>query len=231
MRKKYWKFFSFIIVLGLFSSCSKYNDRNRLCLNGKVKICLIRGYEPVKQFDKWDAGPIKSSGHVRMFFDEAGNEYKEELVDGNNQLHFKILSQHDEKNIRHDIGYNEKDSIVFKRTLSLSKNKLISDIFDHNGQIKFVDTIFYKKNKIRKEISLALKNDSITDVKISIYEYDKKNNIISIKQIKASGEISHYTKYRYIDFDQKNNWTKRLNFDGRNPEEPGVVETRVFEYY
>ncbi|MDD3079938.1 MAG: hypothetical protein PHH37_12665 [Paludibacter sp.] len=231
MTKIYWKLFIIIVIVGLFSSCSKCDDRTRIGFNGKVKVCLIRGYEPIKQFDEWDAGTIKSSGHIRMFFDEAGNEYKEELVDGNNQLHYKILSQHDEKNIRHDVGYDEKDSIIFKRTLSFSKNKLVFSIFDNDGQKKFVDTVFYKKNKLKKEISIALKNNSIIDAKITMYEYDKNNNIISEKQIKPSGEISFYTKYKYIEFDEKNNWTKRLDFDGKNPEKPELVETRVFKYY
>lgn len=222
MTRNYWKLFTIIVIVALFSSCSEYNDRTRENLNGKVKICLVRLYDPVKQFNDWDAGTIRPSGHIRSFYDEAGNEYKEELVDGNNQLHYKILSQHDKKTISY-VCYNEKDSIIFKKTVDLSKTKVISTIFGKDGQKNFIDTVYYKKNKRIKGISLALKNDSIIDAKITTYEYDKNNNIICIKQIKSSGEISFYTKYKYIDFDKKKNWTKRLEFDGKNPEKTGSV--------
>jgi len=66
---------------------------------------------------------------------------------------------------------------------------------------------------------------------ITEWEHNEDGNIISEKRTDNERAITFFQKYEYIEFDEKNNWTKRLIYEDDNDMTPKDISIRKIKYY
>ena len=109
-------------------------------------------------------------------------------------------------------------------------NNLIEQIFYDEGEVRnTVKSIYSKTGKL---ISSKWYNNRNKEISSLNYKYDKNGNIIEeIDTDKTFGWSSKY-KYNYLEFDNYNNWTKRILIDLSDDEYPiKIYHKRVISYY
>jgi hypothetical protein len=208
------------MITGLITSCSKNSDWNRLGLKGNVKTYLEKRYEPEMKFGEWENGEIEDYGHNKLYFDddlnisgkliptlEKGKVIEESYYDGDGKLYSKTK-----------ITHNSSDVLEF-------------DVFNKEGEKISQGKSLFKNNRIYNQEYQIFEDGKIENEYKVEFEYDKDWNLISQKQTNKKGEITYFIKSKYLAFDKNHNWTKRLDYDSANEEEPKTIVIREYEYY
>ena len=86
-------------------------------------------------------------------------------------------------------------------------------------------------NRVIKQQYQTFEDNKEKEEYTVVFEYDKDENLVSQKQTDKKGEITYFLKFEYLAFDENKNWTKRLNYDSEEGEEPENIVIRAYEYY
>lgn len=230
--KNYLQIFFLFGIIGLMTSCSKNSDWNRFGLRGNVKTYLEKHYEPEMKFGEWENGDIEYSGHNKVSFDEEGNYQWIEYLDDDLELSGKLIPKRENGEVIEGSYYDEEGKLYNKSKITYnSSNELEFVVYDKNGEKTSQGKSLFKNNRIYSQEYQTFEDGKIENEYKTTFEYDKNENLISQKQTNKKGEISFFTKFKYLSFDNNNNWTKRLDYDPENEEEPKTIVIREYEYY
>lgn len=230
--KNYFKIPMLLITIGLLTSCSNNNDWNRFGLNGKVKTYLERYYEAEKRFGEWENGDIEYYGHNRISFDSEGNYQWIEYLDDDNELSAKLIPKRENGEVIEEAYYDEDGELISKtKIIHNSKDELEFIAYDKDGEKTIQGKSYFANNRIIKQQYQTFEDNKVKEEYAVVFEYDKDGNLVSQKQTDKKGEITYFLKFEYLAFDENKNWTKRLNYDSEEGEEPENIVTREYEYY
>lgn len=205
------------IVLVLFtitlSSCSDKDERKIWWgFNGNVKTSTERVYNSMLKFnDVWS---------YTVEFDKKGL-----FIGAKTSVPFLNL---------------ETKSVPIREN-----GKIVAENLYENGELKSITTLniisakeFESETKDKNGKKTAYTKSVMEDGKriMTTEEQDyttvqelKNGNLISVKRIKE-GEVDFYERYEYVEFDEHNNWIKKLTYKD-NETEPDSVTIRKIEYY
>ena len=102
--------------------------------------------------------------------------------------------------------------MLLPKTLHFNLPKLL------HSQLPLTHYQTFEENKVKEEYTV-------------VFEYDKDGNLVSQKRTDKKGEIAYFFKFEYLAFDENKNWTKRLDYDSEEREEPKKIVIREYEYY
>ena len=230
--KNYFKIPLLLMTIAILTSCSNNSDWNRFGLNGKIKTYLERKYEAEKKFGEWENGDIKYYGHYRVSFDSEGNCQWIEYLDEDNELSGKLIPQIENGKLIEESYYDEDGELIKKtKVIHNSKDELELIAFNEDGEKTSQEKLYFANNRVIKQEYQTFEDDKVKEEYSVVFEYDKNGHLISQKQTDRKGEITYFLKFKYIDFDEKNNWTKRLEYDSEEGEKPENIVIREYEYY
>lgn len=230
--KNYFKISLLLITFGILTSCSNSNDWNKFGLNGKVKTYLERNYEAEKKFGEWENGDIENYGHTRVFFDSDGNYQWIEHLDDNNELSGKHIPKRENGDVIEQ-AYYDKDGELNGQSKIIHNSKDELEVIEYNkdGEKILKGKIYITNNRVIKHQYHTFEDNEVKEEYIIVFEYDKDGNKVSEKQTDKKGVITYFSKFEYLAFDENKNWTKRLNYDSEESEEPKNIEIREYKYY
>jgi hypothetical protein len=230
--KSYLRISLLLITFGLLISCSNSNDWNRRGLNGKIKTYLERTYEAEKKFGEWGNGDIEYYGHNRVSFDSDGNYQYVEYFNENNELSGKLIPNRENGDLIEEAYYDKDGELNSKRKIiHNSKDELESIFYNEDGEITAQGKTYYANDRVIKLQYQTFEDNEVKEEYTVVFEYDKDGNMASQKQMDKKGEITHFLKFKYLAFDENKNWTKRLDYDSEEGEEPKNIVIREYKYY
>ncbi len=230
--KNYFKIPLLLMTIAILTSCSNNSDWNRFGLNGKVKTYLERKYEAEKKFGEWENGDREDYGNNRIFFDIEGNYQCAEYLDKDNGLLGKFIPQRENGEIIEEIYYNKDGKLINKiKNIHNSKDEFEFIVFNKDGEKTTQGKYYFVNNRCVKKEVQTFEEDKVKEEYSVVAEYDKKGHQISEKHTDKKGEITYFMKFKYIDFDKNNNWTKRFGYGSEEGEEPENIFIREYEYY
>jgi len=232
----------------VFISCTTTNE-NGLSdwdLKGNVKSCFSYSYEVESKFGKWEKGKRRKYGHTQVTFDKKGGPQEEESYNSDMDLISKIIYVCENGQILEYAAYSGDGKLLSKTKYNyISNSEILTKRFyfyNNNNDSVFVDSvnITREKGKMRKQVRLEIRSDTAYDIRtICEFNYNEegnKNDYKVIKELYKEDDIFHTNvfkyRYEYLEFDTKNNWTKRILFgeyDGKS--EPICMEIREIKYY
>lgn len=229
--KKYILVPMLIVVFGMFSSCENKTDWSLYALEGKVKKYTENYYEPETKFGEWQKGKPQEYGNYSVTFDTGGMYNGMDFLDENNELRERLIAKIENGKVLEELRYDKdgKSVGVTKFTyLSDSNFEFIS--YDQDGEIIGEGTSFLENDKVIRRDYKVINKGKISIEFRTTFEYNTKGNISALYQKDEKGDTTSYT-YKYIEFDEKKNWIKRLDYSQENNEIPEKVVVRTYEYY
>jgi hypothetical protein len=103
--------------------------------------------------------------------------------------------------------------------------------FDENGKKNSRGTTFLEGDMVVREEIEFISNDYGNQKIIVEYKYDENGHMSSRKQIEGNGEITIYNRFKFLEFDEHNNWTKRLEYSYKESNMPQKMTIREYKYY
>ena len=232
MLNKNYFIIPLLIAVGIFTSCSSNNDWDRYGIKGEVKTFLEKNYDAEMGLEGWEKGNIKHYGYNKVLFDKNGNYKWLEYRDDGNGLSGKLIPKREKEKVIEESYYNEGGELISKTTIIHNFNdELDFTVFDSDGEKTSQGKSFFKNNRISKQEYQTFEDNKIKNEYSIVFEYDKEGNLISQKQIDKKGETTYFFRYKYISFDDNNNWTKRLDYNSQEGEAPNKITIREYEYY
>ena len=224
------------LTIILFSSCSTddgvKNDLNEMNLNGKVKSIREYSYEAVEKFGEISKGnrisEISGSDEYILFNDK-GNNIERNIYNSDGNLDKKWTYKYDDKGNKIEVnGYNSDGSLDNKLTFNYDDkgNSIEVNVYNSDGSLNEKRTYKYddKGNKIEEN---WYNSDSSLYMKWT-YEYNDRGNMIEKNWYKSDGNLFSKTTYKH-EYDKKNNWIKRIEFEKEIPKYILEREIKYFE--
>jgi len=226
MRIKYL----FICLAMAFVSCASADERKGYNLKGEVKSSLIQLYDAAEINGEWVKGKMLLLGHNRITFDEKGVYQGLEKYDSDMDFTEKFVPIRENGKLVEERNY-ARYGILYTYTeyTYITKNKVTFETFDADDRFLNAGEIIRKNGKIISQSVASMSFGFKGKAQISLYEYDKNDYLILIKETNDKGEIKTYLRYENLEFDAKGNWTKRLVFT--EEKEPEHIEIREIEYF
>ncbi|MCH2194300.1 hypothetical protein [Kordia sp.] len=89
---------------------------------------------------------------------------------------------------------------------------------------------FLKNGKLVRRDHKTFTNGKVTYEFRVKFQYDENGQVHTIQETNEDGEVKKYT-YKYLEFDDQNNWIKRLDYVDDISETPQKLVTRTYTYY
>lgn len=223
-----------LITLGIFLliGCSNHkttiNWRHK-GLRGRVKLVKEKRYraEAKKKSKKWRKKTILS--YNETVFNDKGSLLEKKSFDKNEKLSLKIIYNTNQNKVQELCFYDKKNILLNKEIIEESTSKKIKARRFVKDEIYSGYEEFYGKYGITKSISYSYWDNKKSLYSTITYKYDKKGYLISKNTV---GYPSHYNviRYKYLKFDKKGNWLKRLTFIGTSSE-LWYFTIRKYEYF
>lgn len=222
------------VAFVMLNSCAEKTDWHAHRLNGKVKSYIENTYEPVEKSGKWQKGELTKFGNYGFSYTEKGYCNRIDFFDENNQVREYLIQKRENGKVIEESRYNAEGDLQ-----GINKYTNISDT-----KIEFISYELYKEEFIEiakgtayLENGKAIRSDFKTLYEGEVdYEVQKKffydenelvNRIVKSFPI-GDDEIE---KFEYIEFDDQNNWTKRLYYEDEESKTPKNIVIRSYEYY
>lgn len=136
--------------------------------------------------------------------------------------HPKDKFEFDGNKIVYEVLYNEDEDKKFSRRYTYNDDDLLVKYVEKEGDHSYKNEYEWSDDGLL--LSYKFKGTH-SQLKYT-YEYDEDNHCVKITR-KSDGE-KEITRYKYLEYDEEGNWTKRLiSVDG----EPSSIEAREIEYY
>jgi hypothetical protein len=224
-------FFLLTLLVALFASCSKNNDRQRFGLKGEVKTFVEHYYEVEESGDEWQIGQQLGYGNNKVYFSEDGLYQKVHYFNEEDKFIGKLVPERDGDKIVSESYIDESGEVTSTTKISHpGKDIMEFEGYDLEGNlINKGKTIYENHRLVSQEYTAYYDGDTI--VFISSYTYDENGNIKTQLQ-KDDGESEGSTfSFEYLKFDEKGNWTERLDYDNEMGEKPIRKAIREYTYY
>lgn len=230
--KKHILVFTLAMVFGMLSSCAKKTDWKEFGLYGKVKTYTENHYKVEKKSGEWQKGNPTEDENMKVYFNRDGNYELIEFMSAENSISEKSVPKRKGGKIVEELLYNANGDVLSRIEIKNQTDTKIESIsFDKNGKKDSRGTTFLEDDMVVREEIEFISNDYGNTKIIAEYKYDENRNITSHKQISEEGEIMLYNRFRFIEFDDHNNWTKRLEYSYKASNIPQKMTIRVYEYY
>ena len=219
------------VVFGMLSSCETKTDWSLYALNGKVKKYAENHYEPETKFGEWQKGKPQEYGSNSVTFDTSGMYNGMDFLDENNELRERLKAKVENGKILEELSYDKDGKLTGETKFTYLSDSDIEFVrYDQKGEITGEGTSFLENGKvIRRDYKVIDKGEALIEFRMR-FEYNTKGDISKSYQEDEDGNITSYT-YEYVEFDEKKNWIKRLDYSKENSETPEKVVFRTYEYY
>ncbi|KAB8154045.1 hypothetical protein EZY14_006305 [Kordia sp. TARA_039_SRF] len=220
----------------VLNACTTKNDLIYFGLNGNVKSFKEKAFHAEKKEGNWQQGDaIGNVFDYEVFFDENGFYTRINNYD-NFQLSQKTLPKRKNGDVYEVYYYDSDDKLLVttKVTFSSSEEVKFENISAEGKRLS--KGIIYLENGRNKRQEMVLyegrfDGDDVEKV-MTDFIYDKDGNLIRQKNTNDKNEIESDIKYEYLEFDEYNNWTKRLEYSMQNDSStPDKITIRTYEYY
>jgi len=229
--KKYTKILLLITAFGILTSCARKTDWDLYALEGKVKTYMESYYEPEMKFGEWVKGKPEKFRNYSVDFNTDGIYTGMDFLDDNNELRERLIAKSENGKLQEELRYGKDGEYIGETKFNyMSDSKLEFTSYDKNGEIIAQGTSFLENDKvIRRDYKV------IDDGKVSFefrmqFEYNEKGDIKSMREETEDGEVKKYA-HKYLEFDDQNNWIKRLDYVDDISETPDKIIIRSYEYY
>ncbi len=213
----------FLIAIFALAGCGKETDWRKFNLNGEVESIDILSYEAINKFGEWTNGDLDSY-HYKFIFDKSGKYIAQESY-YNDVLAYKIVrTRHKDTTVL--INY-DRSGILENKTISIEKdeNNSIHTTYDKDGMIMYK----YESAKITNKDTIIFIHTPIK--KSEIHSMPTTKIVFNKKKDEAYSEIVEHSTiltYEYLEFDDKENWTKRISTSKDGVKE---INVRKINYY
>ena len=223
--------FTLLILISACSGGASGTDWDRMALNGKVKSFEENSHETEMKSGEWQVGQPRPYGRGITHFDTNGNFLSSEVYDNELGLVFSYKSKIVEGIVTEEASYDKDGNLRGKTVLDRkSASKLVFMNYDLDGNKTGEGVTLMENGLIVKQEVEYLLDDGSTDKFITTYQHDENGNVIRQKQTNKAGDLTFDFRYEYLEFDEQNNWTKKLEYS-EDVEEPGGIVIRKYEYY
>jgi hypothetical protein len=245
------KILTFVFTLLIFVSCSeKRNDLKENNLKGKVWKIQETAFNAIDKFGSYQTEDKKYSGHSFLIFNELGNIIEYRSLNERGKTNWTNKHSYNKDNIRTEVTTIE-DGKVDRKQISIIENDKIKGIefYDKDG-IK-TETYEYelsgknilggkvknKHNKLTASFENELSNgfldkqtvrDSLGNLDYQVfYKRNKQNDVIEYKYVNKKDSVNDTYKFQY-EYDEQNNWIKRIDFDKENKLDQIVIRNIIY---
>jgi hypothetical protein len=232
--KKYKNYCCLIIVVATFVSCSKVTDWHKFGVKSKVKTYNEKYYKPLLKNGKWEKGEIAFLGHNNVSFDKDGNYVLIEYMSDNDELSGKVIPKRVDGYVTEENFYLENGTLINSIQLKrVSDRKQEFVVINNKGKKTSEGKMLSKNDRIIKQKYKTFEEDVFGGEKeyLVSFEYDENGNMVSRQLQDSKGAVDYFYRYEYVDFDDNNNWTKRLDFKSQESKKPENVVIREYIYY
>ncbi|MFK7750623.1 MAG: hypothetical protein AB8B65_19690 [Kordia sp.] len=231
-RKKYSLLLTVFILFMLTISCSKMMSLDMYGLHGNVKTFVEQQYEVVLVDGEWKQGKMKLGYHYKAFFDTNGNPEMRQAMDNKDSIMQKVIVKTEGNQLVEEVKYDAAGNLTgttfFDRRVG--DQQKFTDI-GIDGEKKLMGKFWYKNGRVIKHSMQFFEEGKKRREQITLYEYDMKGNFKRRIDEGVIGGKSIIETYRYLEFDDQDNWTKRLNYTGAGRKKPNKISIRTYEYY
>ncbi len=199
-------------------------------LKGKVKSIRETPYKAVEKFGEVVKGDIYSN--EELLFDEKGN-ITEKNIFNIESLEFKWIYKYDENEKKiEDKLFSSNGNLISRQTYKYDEKGNLIETNSLNDDGSLFGKLTYKYDKKGNRIESSwFNNDGNLDSKHTL-KYDEKGNKIEKSRFNKDGILIGQWTYRYTYYDQKDNWTQRIEYEIENDiEKASVITERTIEYY
>lgn len=215
----------FILVLILGSCSGGDSDLAKAGLKGNVSSVIEHQYEAVHKDDGWETGKPGMYGHRIIQYDKEGKYVKSlALTHTGDTIGYTKVRWEDGEKVEESFH-----SMLDGRTTRTLMERVSED--QVNFEVWEGETLHYEgasyfdsKGRVLSQIRVVNERE-VTNR----FEYDKSLMVKSYQE-ELSGEITGTQLYEYTEFDEKDNWTKRLIYLTEDRIVPEVITTRAYEY-
>jgi hypothetical protein len=226
---------TFILVLStVLVSCSAQNDRERMGLKGGAKSCQERVFSTELIDGEWQSTEMQDYGHSNNSYDKNGQYMGSEYLSANGEINASLKPIHENGKLIEENFYNQYEELTTQtKHTHLSKKEVSFEAFSPDGAKQIEGMITFKNSRMVKQSILSFTSNASGEELVTVFEYDKKGNMVLTKQSNSEGEIIMSYSFEYTAFDDKNNWTKKLVYDfvNNDGEEPQGIVLREISYY
>jgi hypothetical protein len=218
-------------------SCSSRlntGDLQMLQLRGKVKTLTETHYKATLKNGKWVQGELKYHNYnTKMYFDEAGNLYKNESYNEAQELQETIIIFRKNGKIIEEKRYDGKGNRTGEiKILAHTDDKMqYQDIYLEGTVLSEGSFIFENGVIVKHEINIPNQEDSLAPRKTTLYLSYDDHYLVKNTHKDESGEILSVIRYTYEAFDAHKNWTKQREYLYEDSDKPSTIVIRTYEYY
>ena len=221
-----------LVTFGLLTSCSSKNDWDTFGLKGKVRTFSAQLYDAESKFGVWKPGNKQSFGHTVISFDRYGNYTSLDYMDENGQLTTKEIPKRENGQLV-EANYYDGDGALISRSkvthLSDEETKFVG--YDATGEKSSAGTFYFRDGRMVKQLLQIFSDGEISQELTNEMTYNEEGNLISQKQTDQNGEIVFHLRFEYLDPDDQQNWTKKLQYNAEKEGEPENITIFEYEYY
>lgn len=164
-------------------------------------------------------------------YDKNGVLMEELYYNANNNLFSRLEYTFDENGNLIQLSEYDPNGVLEESQKSKFKDGLEQERYTYYYDVHnvLITKYEYRYNKHGKLIEGILFDDAKNLLGRWVYTYDEQQNLISEESFDSEGILVEKRTYDY-KYDEKNNWTERVTYDGEE-NEPRVITKRQFEYF
>lgn len=226
-----FRFGSFVFILFIFLvSCSDRNNRwIWKDLNGKPRKIVESYHETEIRSGNWEVLDIED--HLIISFDKKGVWLTTEIFDEDNELVYRLVPEYDGRKMTGQAFYDGEGNLESQLVMkNRSKNLIGFTRLDEYEDVIGAGTIFLKNGRPIKEIHEERDGEGTGDVFSVIYEYTNRGDIQGQVYVDEDGDTTLYRKFRYLEYDKRNNWIRRIEYHSPDAGEPEYIVIREIAY-
>ena len=218
----------------MLNSCVEQTEWTKYGLNGKVKTLVENQYEPVEKSGKWQQGAPTRFGNYSLIFSEKGDHERTNFFDENNKIRYYLISKIENGKMVEESRYDAEGKFqgINKYTHTSDTKIEFTSYEPYEGELIEVSkgTDYLKDGKPVGSDLKTLYNGEVNYEVQKKFLYDENGFLVGIKKSFPVGD-DEIEKFEYTEFDDQNNWTKRLYYEDEDSKTPHKIIIRSYEYY
>jgi hypothetical protein len=231
--------FTLFVLFGiLLNSCTSKNDWHRYMLKGKVKSIEETRYYANLKDDEWEKDDDRRIiQKTIVHFNDKGFYTSYEYYDDSDRLLSKDVPEREKEKIILVKRYDEDENVIGKSKFNIyTSDKQEFTSYDQNGEVIGKGVTEWENNRIIKtDYTIYESGEKKYHLKTK-YKRNKKDVIVGYKSHQKSygeyGDVNSDTyKVEYLEFDNKNNWTKSVEYEKSSDADVGSLVIRKIKYY
>jgi hypothetical protein len=207
------------------------NDWQTGGLRGRVKSYRLSTYPPIMDEGEWIPADTTYPGYIETSKYDRGGSLEEMVYQDKSADYYQRLVQGWDEERRSKIYtiYNQDAEIIVNQVFEnlSAKGYKINSYSQEKEFENSVEGFFDRRGRIRKMTII----DRDGERRYQKLEYNRKGHLKSLLFMDSEKDTLFSARYEYLDFDAKGNWTKRLQYSLKEPDEPIQIHIRSYKYY